>query len=92
MEAMSKLTCEVCNKEPALGVACVPGIPYSAAYGRECLKQRADPYPIIRANVECCGGTEYIRQEYLETITYFQDRYMTLREALAADSRPLNCL
>lgn len=78
----SELKCEVCNNEPSVGVASVPGIPYSAAYGRECLQRRADPYWIIRANVACCGGVEHTADWALDTMTFADGQYMTLREAL----------
>lgn len=47
---LPELTCEVCGNEPAVGVAAVPGVPYSAAYGRECLHANAHPYGILIAN------------------------------------------
>lgn len=74
--------CEVCNQEPMVGVAAVPGIPYSAAYGRECLNRGADPYWIIRANVACCGGAEHTADWALDTLTFVDEEYITLRAAL----------
>jgi hypothetical protein len=74
--------CEVCRLEPAIGVACVPGIPYSAAYGFDCLQRRADPYSILRANVLCLGGEENAASWFLDTMTYVDGEYMMLREAL----------
>ncbi len=44
------MTCEVCEKNPEVGVACVPGVPYSAAYCHECLKANAHPYWVIVGN------------------------------------------
>lgn len=84
------LQCEVCRKEPAVGVACVPGIPYSAAYGRECIRRGANPYGIIRANVACCGGPDEVVPEYLEIVTYVDGEYMTLRVALLR--HPMVCV
>lgn len=74
--------CEVCQREAAVGVACVPGIPMSAAYGRECLDRGADPYWAIRANVMCCGGPDHVNPEYLKTVTFLDGEYITLSEAL----------
>jgi hypothetical protein len=76
------LICEVCNSEPAVGVACVPGIPMSVAYGNNCLREGADPLWALRANVACCGGVDCIVPEYLESRTYLNGEYVTLREAL----------
>jgi hypothetical protein len=51
-----ELTCDVCEKEPAVGVACVPGVPISMAYGAHCLAANAHPLSILVANTACCGG------------------------------------
>lgn len=51
--------CEVCYAEPAASAVCVPGVPVSMAYGRECLKVNAHPYGILVANTACCGGCEH---------------------------------
>jgi hypothetical protein len=50
--------CEVCNKNKSIGVASVPGVPYSAAYCKECLEANAHPLFIIIANTACCGGLD----------------------------------
>lgn len=41
-----------------LGVACVPGVPYSAAYGVNCLRAGAHPWSILVSNTACIGGWE----------------------------------
>lgn len=74
--------CEVCKQEPAVGVACVPGIPYSAAYGRNCLQNYADPYEIVRANIACCNGPENVAEWVLDGLTFLDGEYITFREAL----------
>lgn len=51
-----ELDCDVCRKEPALGVAAVPGVPVSVAYGKECLQANAHPYWIIVANSAAAGN------------------------------------
>lgn len=53
---MSNLRCEVCNNEPSVGVACIPGVPMSAAFGERCLAAGAIPYWAAVANTACCGG------------------------------------
>lgn len=50
------LICEVCNKEKAVGVACVPMVPMSVAYCKSCLKANAHPWWILIANTVCIGG------------------------------------
>jgi hypothetical protein len=74
--------CEVCQNEPGKGVACIPGIPMSVMYGQKCLDERADPFWALKSNVECCGGPSEVRPEYLDSRTYLNGRYMSLREAL----------
>lgn len=53
-----ELFCEVCGDEPAVGVASVPGVPYSAPYGRRCLNANAHPIGILIGNTACCGGLD----------------------------------
>lgn len=47
LPGLPSLTCQVCNGEPAVGVAAVPGVPVSMAYGRKCLEANAHPYDIL---------------------------------------------
>jgi hypothetical protein len=75
--------CEVCNKEEALCVACIPGIPMSVAYGRNCIDNYAHPVWAIRANILCCGGVEEVNQAYLNTLVYSEENeYITIEEEL----------
>lgn len=50
------LRCDVCGKEPAAGVAAVPGVPVSMAYGSNCLAANAHPYWVLVAYTAECGG------------------------------------
>jgi len=52
------MSCDVCNKNDEIGVACIPGIPCSAAYCQECLDANAHPWWAIVANTACCDGLE----------------------------------
>ncbi|KKN96777.1 hypothetical protein LCGC14_0164210 [marine sediment metagenome] len=52
------LICQVCEKNEAKGVCCVPSVPYSAAYCQECLNANAHPWFIIVANTACVGSYE----------------------------------
>lgn len=60
--------CEVCRKNQAVGVACVPGVPYSAAYCRACLEANAHPYFIVVANTACCGGLEHTHEGWQDMV------------------------
>ncbi len=61
-------TCEVCGKSKAIGVASVPGVPYSAAYCKECLEANAHPYFILVANTACCGGFDKTCPEWQDMV------------------------
>ena len=51
-----KLICEVCNKNEAIGVACVPMVPISVAYCTKCLEANAHPWDIlVSITASCCG-------------------------------------
>lgn len=63
-----QLMCEVCNKEKAVGVACVPAVPYSAAYGKNCLEANAHPWHILVANTAMMGGLEYACEEWVQMV------------------------
>jgi hypothetical protein len=63
-------TCQVCDKNLAVGVACVPGVPYSAAYCLDCLKADAHPLFIVIANTACCGGLEYCHDGWREVVDH----------------------
>ena len=53
---MSDTKCEVCGKEGEHPVASVPGIPYSAAYCKECFASNAHPYDLVVINTWSAGG------------------------------------
>ena len=87
--------CETCHKNKPVGVACVPGIPYSAAYCKECLGRNAHPFGMLRANITCSinSGTwdkwadpEVIDQGYIDSLnTFYRGEYMPFRAALEKD-------
>jgi hypothetical protein len=68
------LICEVCGDEPAVGVASVPGVPISVAYGRKCLSANAHPYGIVVANTADVDGydnsAEWWKQIVDDTLTH----------------------
>jgi hypothetical protein len=52
------LLCACCNLEPAVAVVSVPGVPFSAAYGRICLEAHVHPWGILVIN-SGCGGWQH---------------------------------
>jgi hypothetical protein len=50
--------CETCQHNNAIGVASVPGIPYSAAYCDDCLRANAHPWWLLVAN-QCAIGEPF---------------------------------
>ena len=53
-----ELECEVCSREPAVGVAAIPGVPISVAYGRSCLDANAHPWWALVVNTALLGGLD----------------------------------
>lgn len=63
-------TCEVCGKNAAIRVACVPGVPYSAAYCQACLDANAHPLSALIANTVCCGGLDKCADWWQEMVLH----------------------
>lgn len=63
------LTCEVCRKNEAKGVACVPAIPISVAYCQECLDANSHPLDLLIANTAMCGGFNETNEMWQEIVT-----------------------
>lgn len=55
---MAGEVCDVCEKEPTIGVACVPGVPMSVAYCPGCLQANAHPWWVLVANTAAMGGLD----------------------------------
>lgn len=68
--ASPDLTCEVCSDEPAVGVACIPGMPVSVAYGRRCLDADAHPLWAVVANTAMCGGLDHAADWWKDIIAH----------------------
>ena len=66
---MDKLICDVCGKNEAVGVACVPMVPCSMAYCQECLQANAHPLSGLIANTACIGGLEHANECWVKMIT-----------------------
>jgi hypothetical protein len=62
------MICEACNKNESIGVCCVPGVPVSCAYCKDCLKNNNHPMPILIANTVCCGGLEHCADWWKEMV------------------------
>jgi hypothetical protein len=62
--------CETCEKRESVGVACIPGMPVSVGYCRECLIAGAHPPRYLAASVAICGGLEQMAPEYKKLIQY----------------------
>ena len=65
---MEKLICEVCGKNEAVGVACVPMVPMSCAYCSECLRVNAHPWGVLVANTICIGGLDQANEEWKQMV------------------------
>ena len=50
--------CDVCGREPAFGVAAIPGMPVSVAYGKACLRANAHPWWALVGNTAMLGGID----------------------------------
>lgn len=61
-------TCEVCGKKEAIGVACVPFVPYSASYCQQCLSMNAHPWWILVGNTALCGSYKGCSEEWKQMV------------------------
>jgi hypothetical protein len=61
--------CQVCDREPAVGVASMPGIPMSFAYGRQCLQANAHPIEIVVGNTALMGGMDAAAEWWWELVS-----------------------
>lgn len=75
--------CQCCENEPAVGVASIPGVPMSIAWGRKCLDAMVVPYWVAVANTAQIGGwqeaAEWWKQTVADTLAYFgktMDEYL----------------
>ena len=68
MNKDNKLICDVCNKNEALGVACIPYVPISVAFCQECLNANSYPLSILIANTACCNGIENCNEDWKNMI------------------------
>src|SRR5437879_9186964 len=74
--------CNCCGNEPAVGVASSGIAAMSIAWGRQCLRQGAEPWWIIDATLEVNGGPQGCAEWFLELLTYFEGEYRTVQQVL----------
>jgi len=80
-----ELVCEVCDKNPGVGVAAVPGVPISVAYCRECLEANAHPYWIVVTNTAMIGGLDHTAEWWVDIVTSTLAHLDITREQFDAD-------
>jgi hypothetical protein len=71
-----ELVCEVCNREPAVGVASSMA-PISHAYGRRCLEMGADVFGTLITTWMCCDG--HVHEYVLNTLMWDAEFEMYVR-------------
>lgn len=79
--------CETCGSDNPVGVACVPGVPYSAAYCQACLDAGAHPWNILVANTVCVGSLELMAPWWRELVNNTCTRLGRTLEEFEADVR-----
>jgi hypothetical protein len=76
--------CEVCDKEPAVGIASSGLGPCSCAYCSKCLKQGAEPLKIMLATLACLAPADQIEKAvapWVKEVKSFKDgRYIAWPE------------
>jgi len=73
------MNCQCCGLEPAVGVASIPGLPMSIAWGRNCLDAGIMPYWALVTTVALASNFEYSPDHYApwvnelirDTLAYF---------------------
>lgn len=86
---LAEAKCDVCRDEPMVGVAVVPGMPVSVAYGRRCLDANAHPYGLVVANTAMVGGYDHAaawwQQIVDDTLTHLGKDRAEFDQAVAAE-------
>ena len=76
--------CDVCHKEPVVGVASSGLGPVSWGYCSACLGRYAEPAIMIAATIDGCDGLENVSAWVRERVTTFiGGEYLTFDEAAA---------
>ena len=69
--------CAVCSSRQAIAVCCIPGMPYSDAFCRECLVAGAIPYWAAVCNTALCGGWAHTN-EYWDAVVWDTLRHLNI--------------
>jgi hypothetical protein len=90
------MICEVCKNNEGIGVASVPGVPYSAAYCRECLQADAHPLGIVVCNTAMCGGLNECAPWWIEivehTLSHLKISKEDFNKMVAKDEAEINSI
>jgi len=54
--------CEICGKEPSIGVACSVLGAFSMAMGKNCLEKKAENYGLLVGTIADCGGLDHLAE------------------------------
>ena len=74
------MNCEVCDKEPSVGVASLPFAAMSVSFGRECLVRNAYPLWSVVVTIEINGGKNQCSDWFLSLNTYHNGGYIKVRD------------
>lgn len=89
MTSTNKLICKACEKNEAVGVACVPCVPISMPYCGECLKANSHPMSVLIANTACIDGftnaNEFWKKMVMDSLKH-QDKTLEWFNAEVAKS------
>lgn len=95
-EKSKKLICQVCEKNEAKGVYCVPSIPMSMAYCQECILANAHPWFILVANTACIGGLHkaapFWRQMVVDTCKHLGRSFEEFNSHVESDMESFNSM
>lgn len=86
--------CQVCESEPGVGVAAVPGAPVSVVYGEHCLAHHAVPLWIADFNIGDVVpfddvGWHHVAEWFREQTVYLDGEYKRVDElTMRVDSCP----
>lgn len=73
--------CNCCGNEPSVGVASSGLAAMSIAWGRECLRQGAEPLWIVYMLVDMNGGLDGCNDMFKELMTYKDGQYLNVADA-----------
>lgn len=72
--------CEVCEKEPPVGIASLPFAAMSVAFGQTCILNNAYPIWACIASIECVGGKQNCAEWFLNLNTFLDGKYILVKD------------